>query len=195
MRILSVNTARVERRLINGRLVATAIAKRPRSGAVSYGPLGLDGDEQADPSVHGGLSKAIYAYPSEHLPVWRTMRAQARAGDWADDIPPGLMGENLTLEGLLEKDLWLGDRLRFADGGVLVVSEPRFPCFKFNAAMGFNKAAKLMAESGWCGTYLAVLHPGAVQAGQTFELEPGPREVGLVEAFRAKVRGRDFDAA
>lgn len=194
MRILSVNTARVEHRLINGRQVATAIAKRPRSGAVAYGPLGLDGDEQADPSVHGGLSKALYAYPSEHLPIWRTMRAQARAGDWVDDIPPGLMGENLTLEGLLEKDLWLGDRLRFADGGVLVVSEPRFPCFKFNAAMGFNKAAKLMAESGWCGAYLAVLNPGTVQADQTFELQPGPREVGLIEAFRAKVRGRDFGA-
>ena len=67
-----------------------------------------------------------------------------------------------------------------------------FPCFKFNAAMGFNKAAKLMVESGWCGTYLAVLQPGTVQAGQSFRLEPGPREVGLVEAFRSKTRGKDF---
>ena len=192
MRILSVNTARVEQRLINGRKVATAIGKRPRPDAVAYGPMGLDGDEQADPTVHGGLSKAVYAYPSEHLPVWRTMRAQARASDWDHEIPPGLMGENLTLEGLLETQLWLGDRLCFDDGGVLVVSEPRFPCFKFNAAMGFNKAAKLMVESGWCGTYLAVLQPGTVQAGQSFRLEPGPREVGLVEAFRSKTRGKDF---
>lgn len=192
MRILSVNTGRVEKREIQGRHIATAIGKRPREGAVAYGPMGLDGDEQADLTVHGGLTKAIYAYPSEHLDTWRTMRAQARAAGWDEAIPPGLMGENLTLQGLLEKDLWLGDRLCFDDGGVLVVSEPRFPCYKFNAAMGFAKAAKLMAESGWCGTYLAVLRPGALQAGQHFTLEPGPRELGLVEAFRAKVRGRDF---
>lgn len=193
MRILSVNTARVEKRLINGRLVATAIGKRPREGAVAYGPMGLDGDEQADPTVHGGLSKAVYAYPSEHLAVWRTMRAQAGVGDWDHTVPPGLMGENLTLEGLLEKDLWLGDRLCFDDGGVLVVSEPRRPCFKFNAAMGFAKASKMMVQSGWCGAYLAVLRPGTVQAGQGFRLEPGPREVGLVEAFRARTSGKSFD--
>jgi MOSC domain-containing protein YiiM len=192
MHILSVNTGRVEQRLIGGRAVATAIAKQPRSGAVAYGPLGLAGDEQADPTVHGGLSKAIYAYPSEHLPFWRTVRAQAQVAGWQDAVPHGLVGENLTLAGLLEKDLWLGDRLRFADGGVLVVSEPRFPCFKFNAAMGFAKAAKLMVASGYCGTYLAVLQPGALQAGEAFTLEPGPREIGLVEAFRSKTRGKDF---
>jgi MOSC domain-containing protein YiiM len=192
MKILSVNVAAAQAMQINGRRVMTAIAKQPQSGPVAYGNLGLAGDEQADPTVHGGLSKAIYAYPSEHLPFWRTVRAQAKAAGWQDEVQPGLMGENLTLAGVLEKDLWLGDRLRFADGGVLVVSEPRFPCFKFNAVMGFAKAAKLMVESGYCGTYLAVLHPGALQAGEAFTLEPGPREIGLIEAFRNKTRGKDF---
>jgi MOSC domain-containing protein YiiM len=192
MKILSVNVAAAQAMQINGRRVMTAIAKQPQSGPVAYGNLGLAGDEQADPTVHGGLSKAIYAYPSEHLPFWRTVRAQAKAAGWQDEVPHGLMGENLTLAGVLEKDLWLGDRLRFADGGVLVVSEPRFPCFKFNAVMGFAKAAKLMVESGYCGTYLAVLHPGALQAGEAFTLEPGPREIGLIEAFRNKTRGKDF---
>lgn len=192
MQILSVNTARVEQRLIQGRSVATAIGKRPRPGAVAYGPLGLEGDEQADPSVHGGLSKAIYAYPAAHLAFWRTVRAQARAGEWDEEVPPGLVGENLTLDGVTERELWVGDRLRFADGGLLVVSEPRFPCFKFNAAMGFSKAAKLMVESGYCGAYLAVLQPGAVAAGDAFTLEPGPRELSLLDLFRAKTRGKSF---
>lgn len=188
-RVLSVNTARVSLRSIGGRNVATAIAKRPRDGAVAYGPLGLEGDEQAAPSVHGGLAKALYAYPSEHFPVWQTMRAQAKAADWGEPIPPGLMGENLTLAGLLEKDLWVGDRLCFEDGGVLVVSEPRRPCFKFNAAMGFAQAAKLMQESGWCGFYLAVLQPGRIQAGGRFTLQAGPREMALAELVRARKAG------
>jgi MOSC domain-containing protein YiiM len=103
-------------------------------------------------------------------------------------LPQGLLGENLLLQGVLEKDLWIGDRLQLP-GCTLVVSEPRMPCFKFGAAMGFAQAVKLMAQSGYCGAYLAVLHPGTVQAGQAFELVPGPREVGLSELFRARAKG------
>jgi MOSC domain-containing protein YiiM len=193
MKILSVNTARAEPMQINGREVMTAIAKRPRTGAVDYRPLGLEGDEQADQSVHGGLSKAIYAYPHQHYAFWRTVRAQARAGTWEDDLlPPGAMGENLTIEGLDERELWIGDQLHFADGGVLVVSEPRFPCFKFNARLGFSKAAKLMVESGYCGAYLAVLTPGTAEAGQGFTLEPGPRDIALLDIFRSRTTGKKF---
>lgn len=192
MRVLSVNTARAERVNINGRAVMTAIGKRPREGAVAYGPLGLAGDEQADLSVHGGQAKAVYAYPQHHYPFWRTVRAQARVADWDAALPPGAMGENLTLDGLDEHSLWIGDTLHFADGGVLAVSEPRYPCFKFNAAMGFAKAAKLMVESGFCGVYLAVRTPGAVAAGDRFELVAGPREVGLLEVFRSRTAGKRF---
>ncbi|GAA0761279.1 hypothetical protein GCM10009107_44880 [Ideonella azotifigens] len=187
MKILSVNVARAQRVQINGREVMTAIGKRPCSGPVMIHPLGLEGDEQADPTVHGGIQKAVYAYPSEHLPFWRTVRAQARAGAWDEDVPPGLVGENLTLQGVTERELWIGDRLCLPSGAVLVVSEPRRPCFKFNAAMGFNQASKLMVQSGYCGSYLAVLVPGEVQAGDEFTLEPGARELGLTEWFRAKM--------
>jgi MOSC domain-containing protein YiiM len=188
MKILSVNVARATPVQINGSEVLTAIGKRPQPGSVAFGRMGLAGDEQADLSVHGGLSKAIYAYPSEHLPFWRTVRAQARAAEWDQEVPPGLVGENLTLEGVTERELWIGDRLVLPGGGVLVVSEPRFPCFKFNAAMGFSKAAKLMAESGYCGAYLAVLIEGEVQAGDAFTLEPGERALSLRDAFSARAR-------
>jgi len=187
MQVLSVNVARAEMRTIDGRRVSTAIAKRPVVGPVEVGPLGLAGDEQADPAVHGGLSKAVYAYPQAHFAFWQTVRAQARVTLWDEPLPPGSFGENLTIEGLAEDRLWIGDRLRLP-GCVLAVSEPRFPCFKFNAAMGFAQAAKLMVQSGYCGSYLAVLEPGTLQAGDPIELLPGPREVSVRELFRARAR-------
>ena len=190
-RVLSVNTAAAETVEIAGAAVLTAIRKRAREGAVAVQPLGLAGDEQADPTVHGGLAKAVYAYPSEHLPFWQTVRAQARVAGVDDAVAPGSMGENLTVEGLLEDRLWIGDRLRLPNCE-LAVSEPRFPCFKFNFVMGFNQALKLMTQSGYCGSYLAVIQPGSVQAGDEIELVPGPREVNLRELFRARM-GRKQD--
>ena len=184
--LLHVNTARAGVRVIDGRDVLTAIGKRPVNGPVGVQALGLASDEQAELTVHGGLSKAVYAYPSEHLPFWQTVRAQAGVAGWNDAVPPGLMGENLSIAGLLEADAFIGDVLRFPHCE-LAVSEPRFPCFKFNAAMGFKHAAKLMAANAWCGFYLAVRTPGTLAAGEAFEVVPGPREVGITELFRARV--------
>ena len=185
--LLSVNRATARTVRIKGRDVLTAIYKQRVDGSVEVGPMGLQGDEQADLSVHGGLSKAVYAYPSEHYPFWQTVRAQAQVALWDDPLQPGALGENLTLSGLLENQVWVGDLLRFPNCE-LAVSEPRQPCFKFNAAMGFNQASKLMHQSGWCGFYLAVRVPGRIQAGEGFELIPGPREVGIPELFRSRVQ-------
>lgn len=184
--LVSLNVALAQPMTIAGREVMSGIGKRSVAGPVAVGPLGLAGDEQADLSVHGGPSKAVYAYPGEHYPFWQTVRAQARAAAWGATLAPGAMGENLTLAGLLEDQVWIGDVLRFADCE-LAVSEPRFPCFKFNAAMGFAQASRLMAANGWCGFYLAVRSAGALRAGEIFELVPGPREVGITELFRARV--------
>ncbi|EHR69037.1 hypothetical protein BurJ1DRAFT_0139 [Burkholderiales bacterium JOSHI_001] len=190
MKITSVNLARVSPVLMDGRRIATAIGKRPVAGPVAVKPLGLDGDEQADLSVHGGLSKAIYAYPLQHYAFWQTVRAQAKVSLWDEPLPPGSLGENLTIEGMDEKALWLGDRLQLP-GCELVVSEPRKPCFKFAHVMGFAQAVKLMNQSGYCGAYLAVLQPGTLQAGDEIRLVPGPREVNLLELFRSRVGRRD----
>jgi MOSC domain-containing protein YiiM len=141
---------------------------------------------QARLGLLGGVSKAVYAYPATHYPFWQTVRAQARAALWDDPLPPGAMGENLTVTGLDESMLWIGDRL-VLPGCVLAVSEPRMPCFKFGAAMGFAQAVKLMAQSGYCGAYLAVIEEGEVAAGDAVTLQPGPREVNLRELFRSRV--------
>lgn len=191
MRLASVNVGRAQTVSIDGRPVLTAIGKRGVAGAVAVRSLGLEGDEQADPSVHGGLGKAVYAYPAEHYPFWRTVRAQAGVAAWDAPLPPGSLGENLTLEGLLEDGAWIGDQLRFAHC-TLAVSEPRYPCFKFNAAMGFNQAAKMMVQSRWCGFYLAVIEPGRIEAGETFEVVPGAREVRIDELFGASMSRRSL---
>jgi MOSC domain-containing protein YiiM len=187
MKVLQVCVGRARAIRIDDRSVMTAIGKAAVDGPVAIGPLGLAGDEQADPSVHGGPSKAVYAYPSEHLAFWRTVRAQAQVALWDEPVRPGLLGENLLLQGLVESGLYIGDRL-VLPGCVLAVSEPRYPCFKFNAAMGFKKAARLRVQSGYCGSYLAVLEPGRVQAGDDIRLEPGPRELSILELFRARAR-------
>ncbi len=190
IKILSVNIARAQLLLIQGRSVLSAIGKQPVAGPVAVGDLGLAGDEQADPSVHGGLSRAVYAYPVLHFAFWQTVRAQAKAAEPGAVIAHGFMGENLTLEGIDESRLWIGDRLRLP-GCELAVSEPRRPCFKFNAVMGFPQASKLMNQSGYCGAYLAVMRAGQVQAGDEVELIPGPREVNLRDLFVARQRGKD----
>lgn len=184
--MLSVNVGRAQRRLAAGRQVATAIDKRPVQGTVAVGPSGLAGDEQVDRSVHGGPTRAVYAYPAAHYAFWRTVRAQARVAPWDAALPYGSMGENLTIEGLDESRLWIGDRLVLPNC-VLAVSEPRLPCAKFGAAMGFPQAVVLMRQSGYCGVCLAILEPGTVAAGDVARLEAGPREVGIRELFRARL--------
>jgi len=184
-RLLSLNVARASAITVRDRDVLTAIGKRAVEGARAVGALGIEGDEQADLTVHGGPSKAVYAYPSEHYPFWQTVRAQAGVAPWDEALAPGALGENLTLAGVVESEVFIGDLLRFPHCA-LAVSGPRFPCFKFNAAMGFAHAAKLMVQSAWCGWYFSVREPGTIAAGETFTIVAGPREVGIVELFRAR---------
>lgn len=185
-RLQSLNVARASPVSIRGSEVMTAIRKRPVDGARAVGPLGIEGDEQADLSAHGGPSKAVCAYPSEHYPFWQTVRAQAGVAPWDAPLAPGALGENLTFAGVVESQVFIGDVLRFP-GCALAVSEPRFPCFKLDAAMGFEHAGKLMVQSTWCGWYLAVREPGTIAAGDSFTIVPGPREVGIGELFRARM--------
>lgn len=185
MRLLSVNTGRVRPLQIQGRRILSAIGKQPVAGPVAVGPMGLDGDEQADPTVHGGPAKAVYAYPSEHLPFWTAQRADAGVSLFDEDLPPGFMGENLSIVGLLEHETWIGDELHFP-GCVLRVTAPREPCFKFAAVMGLPRAGRLMMDALCCGFYLSVVQAGHIEAGQTFSLRPGPRGLRVSEAFHAK---------
>ena len=115
--VLSVQVGLARRVKIGERNILTASAKQDVQGDVPVMPLGLTGDEQADLSMHGGLGKAFYAYPSEHYAYWQNARQQAGLGQIDDRLPHGSLGENLTFSGLLETDVWAGDVLRFLPVG------------------------------------------------------------------------------
>jgi MOSC domain-containing protein YiiM len=153
----------------------SGIVKRAIEGRVAVRSLGLEGDEQADLTVHGGLSKAVYAYPVEHYEFWREAR---REWGLSPELPHGSLGENLTIEGLLEDSLCVGDTLLFPDCA-LRVTQPRMPCYKFAATMGHAHAARKMMQSGFSGFYLAVDVPGSIEAGQAFDVARGPRAMPL----------------
>ena len=184
--VLSVQTGPARRIKIGERTILTGYHKQAVMGAVAVMPLGLLGDEQADLSIHGGLEKAVYAYPSEHYPHWQAARREAGLGEIEDRLPGGSLGENLTLQGLLETDVWAGDMLRFAHCE-LRVTVPREPCYKLNAAMGFGGASRLMARTGFCGFYLAVQTPGTLRSGDSFEVVAGRRGVSIPTLFAAKL--------
>lgn len=185
MRVLSVNRGGVRPLRVGGRDVLSGIGKAAVVGPVAMDRLGLAGDEQADLSVHGGLDKAVYAYPVEHLPLWQRLRRERSVDLFDDPLPPGFMGENLTLEGLLETKIWIGDELHFP-ACVLRVTAPREPCFKFNAVMALRDAGRLMMEHGCCGFYLSVVQTGQIEAGQAFRVQRGTQGLRVSEAFAAK---------
>jgi MOSC domain-containing protein YiiM len=185
MQLLSLNLGTVRPLMIDGRRIMSAIGKAPVAGPVAVGRLGLAGDEQADLSVHGGLDKAIYAWPGAHYAWWQAQRRQHGVSLFDETLPPGFAGENLTLQGLDEQQVWVGDELHFPDC-VLRVTQPREPCFKFNSVMGYAQAARDMITSGRSGWYLAVQQPGTLEAGQPFELRAGSRSLGIAQALAAK---------
>jgi MOSC domain-containing protein YiiM len=194
MHIVSVNVARVGALFspasVNGHQVATAIHKQPVAGPVAVSRLGLEGDAQADRRLHGGPGKAVYAYPLEHYAFWQTQRRLAGKGD--APLAHGALGENLTVQGMLEEDCWIGDRL--AAGSVLLeVSEVRTPCFKLNVKMGLSHAARLMDQSGHTGFYLRVLEPGIIAAGDAVTVLPGPRTVSIAQINAGRRTARQPD--
>ena len=194
MKIISVNVGIVAPLFVkaagNSQTVHSAIRKQAVTGKVAVRPLGLDGDEQADLSVHGGLDKAVYAYPGEHYAFWQV--EAERVFKQPVTLAHGALGENLTTEGLFERELWVGDRLQ-AGELLLEVTEPRQPCFKFAARMGYPHAVKQMLQSGYSGVYLKVVQPAEVEAGMALQLIPGKREVSLASINERRLKGRQRD--
>ena len=187
-RVRSINIGVAERlRVGGGRTVLSGIRKTPVTGDVTVGPLGLAGDEQADLAIHGGLQKAVYAYPVEHLAFWEAARREQGVSLFEETLPHGFMGENLSVQGLHEATVWIGDTVRIEGSDcVLRVTAPREPCGKFTAVMGYTQAARDMVREARCGFYLAVQTPGVLRAGMALTLVPGTRGLSIADAVRAK---------
>jgi MOSC domain-containing protein YiiM len=174
MRVLSINVGLPREVEWRNELVSTAIHKAPVSGPVEVRRLNLAGDRQADLSVHGGPDKAVYAYSSEHYPFWRDELPGVA-------LPWGAFGENLTVEGLAEADLRVGDVLRIGTAE-LVVTQPRLPCYKLNVRFQRPDMVKRFLRSGRTGFYLAVNKEGWLAAGDAIQLVPADRSaIGVTE--------------
>lgn len=162
MEIISLNVGRPRLVVRNGQPVSTGIFKDPIEGSVMLRTLNLDGDRQADLAVHGGPTKAVYAYPSEHYAYWRK--------EFPDmQLPWGMFGENFTTEGFAEASTNIGDR--FAIGQAIVrVSEPRMPCYKLGIKFQRNDILRKFLATGRTGFYFSVEQEGEVAAGEEFTL-------------------------
>jgi MOSC domain-containing protein YiiM len=161
MKVLSINVALPRLIPWKGLTFKTSIFKEPMLGRVMMRRLDLDGDRQADLSVHGGPYKAIYAYPSEHYSFWRSEFPEM-------DLQWGAFGENLTTEGLNESDTHIGDRFRVGEA-VVMVTQPRVPCFKLAAKFQRDDILRRFLASGRSGFYFSVVEEGMVAAGGAIE--------------------------
>ena len=177
----------------NYKSVASAIHKQSISNLQNPAPieisaLGVKDDEQADLSAHGGIEKAIYAYPAEHYSFWNELLT--RETKKPTSLEYGAIGENFTIEGLLETEVFVGDILQIGELEFGVV-KLREPCFKFNATVGYKGAVKAMLQSGFSGWYLRVLKTGVLTAGAPITLIPGPREISIAQQNRNLLQSRD----
>ena len=161
MKLLSVNVSQPKEVSYNGERIKTGIFKEPVSGRTMMRRLNLDGDGQGDPSVHGGIDKAVYVYPMEHYDYWKHELGRK-------DLTYGQFGENLTVEGLLEETVHIGDVFRVGEA-LVEVSQPRVPCFKLGIKMRNPRIVKPFLASERVGFYVRVLEEGEVGAGDAIE--------------------------
>jgi MOSC domain-containing protein YiiM len=184
MKLISVNVGLPCTVIWKGEPVTTGIFKDPVEGRVKLSRLNLAGDKQADLSVHGGLSKAVYVYPAEHYAYWQQELPGMR-------LPWGMFGENLTTHGLLEDTVHIGDRLRIGSAE-MIVTEPRMPCYKLALKFGRDDIIKRFLRSGRSGFYLAVLQEGEVGAGDEVEfIERDRHQVTVADIVRLYVKEKD----
>ena len=197
MRLLSISTGKVVPLFGNHhpdyKSVASAIHKKCVSNlenplSVEIHSLGVKGDEQADLSVHGGIEKAIYVYPAEHYAFWNELLSRETKKPTL--LKHGAIGENFTIEGLLETEVFVGDKLLIGDLEFVVI-KLREPCFKFNATVGYKGASKAMVQSGFCGWYLRVTKTGVLAAGAQITVVHGARAISIAQQNQKLLNNRN----
>lgn len=185
MKVLSVNVALPRLVAWKGQTFKTGIFKKPVAGPVMMRLLDLDGDRQADLSVHGGTYKAVYAYPSEHYVFWRKELPEM-------ELPWGQFGENLTTEGLNEKNTHIGDVLRVGQATVQV-TQPRVPCLKLAVKFQRDDILQRFVHSGRSGFYFSVIEEGLVAAGDVIEpLQQDKNGISVSDINRLYYQGTDL---
>ena len=183
-RIESVNVGGIREVEWRGQVYRTGIYKSPVEGPVRVEGVQMAGDEQADLTVHGGPTKSVYGYPVEHYEKWRVELPEEQRA-FVDE--PGAFGENLTMSGLLESDVGIGDRFRIGSA-ILVVTEPRMPCSKLAMRFRDPMMIRRFTASGRHGWYFGIEEPGEIRAGDTVErIEAHPERLTIAEVVGLRV--------
>jgi MOSC domain-containing protein YiiM len=186
MKLISVNTGLPREVTWHGINVTTGIFKQPVEGRVAARKLNLDGDRQADLTVHGGEDRAVYCYPLSHYDYW-TRELPRR------QLPMGMFGENLTTNGLLEDSVHIGDRFSIGSAEV-IVTQPRLPCYKLGVRFQADDMVKRFLASGRTGFYFAVTREGEVGAGDGIKvIDREPNGVPVSEITRLYIAKRYAD--
>ena len=159
MKILSINVSEPQKVTFNGKELITSIYKKPVSNKVTVSSQGIEGDRQADLTVHGGYDKAVYAYSYTHYQTW----SEKLNSDFKEY---GLVGENLTIDDFDEDKINIGDQFKINEC-LLQVSQPRIPCYKIGIKLNSREFPKMFSQSGLLGSYLRVIHDGEISAGDT----------------------------
>jgi MOSC domain-containing protein YiiM len=184
MKLISVNVGLPREVTWKEKTVSTGIFKEPVNDRVMVRSLNLEGDGQADLTVHGGLDKAVYVYPFEHYDYWRSELPDT-------DLPLGIFGENFTTTGLKEAEVNIGDRFRIGNL-ILIVTQPRLPCYKLGIRFGRPDMVKRFLASRRTGFYFRVLQEGEVGVGDTLELvSRDDRHITVADITRLYVRDEE----
>jgi MOSC domain-containing protein YiiM len=187
MKLVSLNTGLPREVVWRGINVTTGIFKRPVESRVALRRLNLDGDRQADLTVHGGEFKAVYCYPRAHYDYWKRELPGQK-------LPMGAFGENFTVHGLLEDSVHLGDQFSVGSAEV-VVTQPRLPCYKLGVRFQSDDMVKRFLASGRTGFYFAVTREGEVGAGDEIKaIARDPNAVPVSEITRLYIAKRYGDA-
>jgi MOSC domain-containing protein YiiM len=188
MRVVSLSVGLPREVEWDGHTVLTSIFKEPVDRRLRVSTLNFEGDRQSDLTVHGGVAKAVYAYPAEHYEYWRRELPGL-------DLPWAVFGENLTIEGLLEGEVRIGDRFRVGSAE-FVVTQPRMPCYKLGIRFGRMDILKRFLHSGRTGFYFAVLTEGEVGAGDSIELvaraDEGVTVADVVNLYTVNTENQDL---
>jgi MOSC domain-containing protein YiiM len=188
MKLISVNVGLPREITVGSKIVRTSIWKYPVQGRVHVSTLNVDGDQQSDLSVHGGVDKAVYLYPGEHYSYWRTQLPDV-------ELPWGAFGENFTSEGILEDQTKIGDHIRVGSAEFMV-TQPRMPCFKLGIRFNRRDMVKRFLESKRSGLYLAVIREGEVENGDAIEFiekqETGVTITDIVNLYTVDSRNQEL---
>lgn len=185
MKIVSINVGLPRTLVWQDQEVRTSIFKSPVSGPVMVYKLNLEGDHQSDLQNHGGRSKAVYAYPAEHYDFWR----QELPGT---ELAWGAFGENLTIEGIREEETYMGDLFRIGQA-LLMVTQPRIPCYKLGIRLGRDDIVKRFLASNRSGIYFSVMEEGRLAIGDAVErIQVDEQRISVLEINRAVAKGGDY---